>query len=42
MGRTPENRVIHLAADEASAPAGALVAVRVTRAGATSLSGVPA
>jgi tRNA-2-methylthio-N6-dimethylallyladenosine synthase len=38
-GRTPENRVVHFAADEARAPAGALVRVRVTRAGTTSLSG---
>jgi tRNA-2-methylthio-N6-dimethylallyladenosine synthase len=40
LGRTPENRVVHLAADEAAAPAGALVSARVTRAGASSLSGV--
>jgi tRNA-2-methylthio-N6-dimethylallyladenosine synthase len=39
LGRTPENRVVHLAADEAAAPAGALVRVRVTRAGRSSLSG---
>jgi tRNA-2-methylthio-N6-dimethylallyladenosine synthase len=39
LGRTPENRVVHLQADEASAPAGALVRARVTRAGASSLSG---
>jgi tRNA-2-methylthio-N6-dimethylallyladenosine synthase len=38
-GRTPENRVVHLQADEAAAPAGALVRVRVTRAGGSSLSG---
>ncbi len=38
-GRTPENRVVHLAADEAAAPAGALVSARVTRAGGSSLSG---
>jgi tRNA-2-methylthio-N6-dimethylallyladenosine synthase len=37
-GRTPENRVVHLAADEASAPAGAVVRGRVTRAGGSSLS----
>jgi tRNA-2-methylthio-N6-dimethylallyladenosine synthase len=41
-GRTPENRVVHLAAADGEAPAGALVRVRVTRAGGTSLSGVPA
>jgi tRNA-2-methylthio-N6-dimethylallyladenosine synthase len=40
LGRTPENRVVHLAADEAAAPAGALVRTRITRAGAASLSGV--
>ena len=40
LGRTPENRVLHLAADEAAAPAGALVRARVTRAGGSSLSGV--
>jgi tRNA-2-methylthio-N6-dimethylallyladenosine synthase len=39
-GRTPENRVVHLAAGEAEAPAGALVRVRITRAGGSSLSGV--
>jgi tRNA-2-methylthio-N6-dimethylallyladenosine synthase len=39
LGRTPENRVVHLAADEAAAPAGAVVQARVTRAGASSLSG---
>jgi tRNA-2-methylthio-N6-dimethylallyladenosine synthase len=39
LGRTPENRVVHLTADEAAAPAGALVRVRVTRAGGSSLSG---
>jgi len=39
LGRTPENRVVHLRAREAEAPAGALVRVRVTRAGASSLSG---
>jgi tRNA-2-methylthio-N6-dimethylallyladenosine synthase len=42
MGRTPENRVVHFPADEGAAPAGALVRVRVTRAGGSSLSGVPA
>jgi len=40
VGRTPENRVVHLAADAAAAPAGARVAARITRAGASSLSGV--
>ncbi|GAO04897.1 tRNA (N6-isopentenyl adenosine(37)-C2)-methylthiotransferase MiaB [Anaeromyxobacter sp. PSR-1] len=39
LGRTPENRVVHLAADEAAAPAGARVRVRITRAGGSSLSG---
>jgi tRNA-2-methylthio-N6-dimethylallyladenosine synthase len=39
LGRTPENRVVHLTADEAAAPAGALVRARVTRAGGSSLSG---
>ena len=38
-GRTPENWLVHVAADERSAPAGALVQARVTRAGHTSLSG---
>jgi tRNA-2-methylthio-N6-dimethylallyladenosine synthase len=40
LGRTPENRLVHLAADAAAAPAGAVVRVRVTRAGGSSLSGV--
>jgi len=40
LGRTPENRVVHLAATEADAPAGALVSARVTRAGVSSLSAV--
>jgi tRNA-2-methylthio-N6-dimethylallyladenosine synthase len=39
-GRTPENRLVHFAAAEAEAPIGALVPVRVTRAGGSSLSGV--
>ncbi|MFT3916749.1 MAG: tRNA (N6-isopentenyl adenosine(37)-C2)-methylthiotransferase MiaB [Anaeromyxobacteraceae bacterium] len=39
LGRTPENRVLHLAAAEADAPAGAVVRARVTRAGTSSLSG---
>src|SRR6266542_3952885 len=38
-GRTPENWLVHVAADERSAPAGALVQARVTRAGQSSLSG---
>jgi tRNA-2-methylthio-N6-dimethylallyladenosine synthase len=38
-GRTPENRLVHLAADEGRAPVGALVPVRITRAGGSSLSG---
>jgi tRNA-2-methylthio-N6-dimethylallyladenosine synthase len=38
-GRTPENRVVHLAASEAAAPAGSLVRARITRAGQSSLSG---
>ncbi len=40
LGRTPENRVVHFPAAEADAPAGALVRVRVTRAGGSSLSGL--
>ncbi len=40
LGRTPENRVVHFPAAEGDAPAGALVHVRVTRAGGSSLSGV--
>ena len=39
LGRTPENRVVHLRASQAEAPAGALVRARVTRAGTSSLSG---
>ncbi len=39
FGRTPENRVVHLDADERAAPTGALLAVRVMRAHANSLSG---
>jgi len=42
LGRSPENRVVHVAADEAAAPAGATVRVRVSRAGTSSLSGAPA
>jgi tRNA-2-methylthio-N6-dimethylallyladenosine synthase len=38
-GRTPENRVVHLAAGEREAPAGAIVSARITRAGQSSLSG---
>ncbi len=40
FGRTPENRAIHLEADAAHAPAGAILLARVTRAHANSLSGV--
>ncbi|MGC3999613.1 MAG: tRNA (N6-isopentenyl adenosine(37)-C2)-methylthiotransferase MiaB [Anaeromyxobacter sp.] len=40
LGRTPENRMVHLAASEAEAPAGALVRARITRSGGSSLSGV--
>jgi tRNA-2-methylthio-N6-dimethylallyladenosine synthase len=39
FGRTPENRVVHLDAGPAQAPAAALLSVRVTRAHANSLSG---
>ncbi|WP_242360009.1 tRNA (N6-isopentenyl adenosine(37)-C2)-methylthiotransferase MiaB [Anaeromyxobacter sp. SG17] len=39
LGRTPENTVVHLAADEQAAPTGALVHARITRAGGSSLSG---
>ncbi|HEX9241046.1 MAG TPA: TRAM domain-containing protein, partial [Anaeromyxobacter sp.] len=39
-GRSPENRIVHVAASEADAPIGALLRVRVTRAGGSSLSGV--
>jgi tRNA-2-methylthio-N6-dimethylallyladenosine synthase len=39
VGRTPENHLVHFAAEERDAPAGALLRVRVTRAGASSLSG---
>ena len=39
FGRTPENRTVHLDAEATQAPAGALLAVRVTRAHANSLSG---
>jgi tRNA-2-methylthio-N6-dimethylallyladenosine synthase len=39
LGRTPENRLVHLAAEERDAPAGAVVRARVTRAGGSSLSG---
>jgi len=41
LGRTPENRVVHVAADEGRAPPGATLSVRVTRAGTSSLSGTP-
>jgi tRNA-2-methylthio-N6-dimethylallyladenosine synthase len=39
QGRTPENRLVHLAATEAEAPTGALVRVKVVRAGRASLGG---
>jgi tRNA-2-methylthio-N6-dimethylallyladenosine synthase len=39
LGRTPENRLVHFAGEEHEAPAGAVVRVRVTRAGGSSLSG---
>jgi len=39
QGRTPENRLVHLAATEAEAPTGALVRVKVVRAGQASLGG---
>ncbi|HSN13419.1 MAG TPA: tRNA (N6-isopentenyl adenosine(37)-C2)-methylthiotransferase MiaB [Anaeromyxobacteraceae bacterium] len=38
-GRTPENRVVHFAADEAAAPTGALVRARALRAHSSSLAG---
>ena len=40
FGRTPENRVVHLDASAAAAPAGAVVRARITRAHANSLSGL--
>jgi tRNA-2-methylthio-N6-dimethylallyladenosine synthase len=40
LGRTPENRLVHLVAEEGRAPAGSMVRARVTRAGGSSLSGV--
>ncbi len=39
VGRTPENRLVHLDATAAEAPAGRLARVRVTRAGRVSLTG---
>ncbi len=39
FGRTPENRLVHFRAAEEEAPAGALLRVRVVRAGQSSLSG---
>jgi len=39
LGRSPENRVVHLTAPEDEAPAGALVLARIVRAGGSSLSG---
>jgi len=41
VGRTPENHLVHLRATEADAPAGGLVAARVTRTGVSSLSAEP-
>jgi tRNA-2-methylthio-N6-dimethylallyladenosine synthase len=38
-GRTPENRVVHFAADEGAAPTGALVRARALRAHSSSLAG---
>jgi len=38
-GRTPENRLVHIQATEAEAPTGAVLDVKVTRAGGSSLSG---
>jgi tRNA-2-methylthio-N6-dimethylallyladenosine synthase len=38
-GRTPENRLVHFGAADREAPLGALVQVRVTRAGGSSLGG---
>jgi tRNA-2-methylthio-N6-dimethylallyladenosine synthase len=40
FGRTPENRVVHLDASAAAAPAGAVVRARITRTHANSLSGL--
>ncbi len=39
VGRTPENRLVHVDASEAEAPTGALLTVRVIRAGQASLTG---
>ncbi|MBK9519709.1 MAG: tRNA (N6-isopentenyl adenosine(37)-C2)-methylthiotransferase MiaB [Anaeromyxobacter sp.] len=39
FGRTGENRLVHFAADEAAAPAGALLRVRVVRAVGQALAG---
>lgn len=39
VGRTPHNRLVHFTAGEPAALPGALVPVRITRAGASSLSG---
>jgi tRNA-2-methylthio-N6-dimethylallyladenosine synthase len=38
-GRTPENRVLHFAADEAEAPTGALLRARILRAHSSSFAG---
>jgi tRNA-2-methylthio-N6-dimethylallyladenosine synthase len=39
QGRSPENRMVHVLATEAEAPTGALVRVKVVRAGRASLGG---
>jgi tRNA-2-methylthio-N6-dimethylallyladenosine synthase len=39
LGRTPDNHVVHFGAEEAAAPTGAVVKVRIGRAGTSSLSG---
>jgi tRNA-2-methylthio-N6-dimethylallyladenosine synthase len=39
FGRTPENRMVHVAASAAEAPTGALIRVKVVRAGRASLGG---
>jgi tRNA-2-methylthio-N6-dimethylallyladenosine synthase len=39
FGRTSQNRLVHFEADEAAAPAGALLRVRVVRAGGQALAG---
>jgi len=42
VGRTPQNHLAHVEASAEAAPAGRLLPVRVTRAGASSLGGEPA